>query len=91
MLIKSKDLPTFENTWELADGIKQLFPSGQGGFSVVVRTPLSDIGPSSVNNAGSSNFNCGNKVSSYTNVYVRRSKKGKGEMSEACGLGGFCN
>ena len=56
-----------------------------------VRTPLSDIGPSSVNNAGSSNFSCGNKVSPYANVYVRRSKKGKGEASEVCGLSGFCN
>ena len=80
---------------------------GDSSKNVTVRTPLSDIGhigpslvnnagsgdigPSLVNNAGSGNFNCANKVPPYANVYVRRSKKGKGEVSEACGLGGFCN
>ena len=50
---------------------------------------MDDIGPSSVGNIGSRAKS--HVITPYTNVYVRRNKKGRNEVSEACGLGGFCN
>ena len=50
---------------------------------------MNAIGPSSVGNIGSSAKS--HIIAPYTNVYVRRNKKGKSDVSEACGLGGFCN
>ena len=57
----------------------------------VVRTPLIDIWPSSVNNMGSRNCNHSNIVLPYANVYVRKNKKGKNDLGRVCGLGGFCS
>ena len=50
---------------------------------------MNDIEPSSMGKIRSSAKT--HIIAPYTNVYVRRNKKGKSDVSEACGLGGFCN
>ena len=56
---------------------------------VNVRAPVDDIGPSSMGNIGSNAKS--HVIAPYTKVYVRRNKKQKSEVSEACGLDGFSN
>ena len=50
---------------------------------------MGDIGPSSRGGIGPRAKS--HAITPFTKVYVRRNKKGRNEVSEACGLGGFCN